>query len=86
MESEEGVGENLEEGGEGVDGEGVGLDGAAVEDGPADVEEALGGRGARQLGGEDELRHRRGHVHLVPRRDQVPHHLRWEANATELLQ
>jgi hypothetical protein len=65
----------LEEGGEGVDGEGVGLDGAAVEDGPADVEEALGGRGARQLGGEDELRHRRGHVHLVPRRDQVPHHL-----------
>ena len=62
---------NLLEGGEGVNGEWVGLDGAAVEEDLADVD-----AGRAQLGGEDEPRHRRRHVHLVPRRDQVPHHLR----------
>ena len=62
---------NLLEGGEGVNGEWVGLDSAAVEEDLADVE-----AGRAQLGGEDELRHRCQHVHLVPLRDQVPRHLR----------
>ena len=68
---ERGFGVDLLQGSEGVDGERVGLDGAAVEQDPADAE----ARGPH-LGGEDELRHGRRHVHLVPRRDQVPHHLR----------
>lgn len=54
-----------------VDGERIGLHGAAVEYDPADAE----ARGPH-LGGEDELRHGRRHVHLVPRLDQVSHHLR----------
>ena len=55
---------------EAVHGEGVGLDGAAVEQDLADVE-ARGG----DLGGEDELGRGGDHVHVVPRGDQVPHHL-----------
>lgn len=72
-------GDNLLQRGEGVDGERIGLDGAAVEDGPADAE----ARGPH-LGGEDELRHGRRHVHLVPGRDQVAHHLRSEHRATRM--
>jgi hypothetical protein len=34
--------------------------------------------GGVDLGGEDELRRRRYHVHVVARADQVPHHLRIE--------
>ena len=62
---------DLLEGCEAVDGERVGLHGAAVEQDPADVE-----AGGVDLGGEDELRRGGDHVHVVPRADQVPHHLR----------
>jgi hypothetical protein len=61
---------NLFERGEAVDGERVSLDGAAVEQDLADVE-----AGGADLGGEDELRRGGDHVHVVPRGDQVPHHL-----------
>jgi hypothetical protein len=61
---------NLLERGEAVHGEGVGLDGAAVEQDLADVE-----AGGGDLGGEDELGRGGDHVHVVPRGDQVPHHL-----------
>lgn len=68
----------LLEGGEPVDGERVGLHGAAVEQDPADVE-----AGGVDLGGEDELRRGGDHVHVVPRADQVPHHLEGAGGVAE---